>query len=72
MKHIADFERENKTLKGANKAFNRALKTNIEAIDDENKMRKKEKKPKEVLRMAIHHIVDPLIDENLNKVVQDL
>lgn len=46
-KRIADLERKNKTLKGANNDFNRALKTRIESIDGVDEI--KEKKLKEIL-----------------------
>lgn len=71
-KRVTELERENKTLRAANRAFNRALKTNIVAIDDENKIWKKEKKLKEVLCAAIRHVVDPSVAETLDKAAQDL
>ena len=48
------------------------MKTITDTIDDEDKIRKKEKKLKEVLRIAIHHIVDHLVVGNLNRTVQEL
>ena len=33
-KHTIELERDNKTLRAANRAFNHALKTNIEVIDE--------------------------------------
>lgn len=45
-KRIADLERQNKTLKGANKALNRDLKAHIKSISDADYIKKIEKKLK--------------------------